>query len=67
MKLAHIGDMIAIPLFLWLVIYFLRKDKLTDEEKVLAIFAGGGLFADLYFVFIEGQSQKTHEIQVQHT
>ena len=52
MKLAHIGDMIAIPLFLWLVIYFLRKDKLTDEEKVLALFAAGGFIADLYFVFI---------------
>ena len=54
MKLARRGDMIAIPLFLWLVIYFLRKDKLTDEEKVLALFAAGGFIADLYFVFIEG-------------
>jgi len=52
MKLARIGDMIAIPLFLWLLIYFLRKDRLSDEETMLAIFAAGGFIADLYFVFI---------------
>ena len=48
------GDMLAIPFFLWLIIYFYRKERLTDEEKILALFAGGGFIADLYFVFIEG-------------
>ena len=48
--------MIAIPLFLWLLIYFLRKDKLTDEEKVLTFFAAGGFIADVFFVFSASSS-----------
>ena len=56
MKVARIGDMIAIPLFLWLLIYFLRKDKLTDEEKVLTFFAAGGFIADVFFVFSASSS-----------
>ena len=43
--------MIAIPFFLLLVIYFYKKPRLTDEEKILALFSFGGLLADLYFVF----------------
>jgi len=51
MNLPKLGDMIAIPFFFWLVIYFYKKEMLTDEEKILAVFCFGGLVADLYFVF----------------
>ena len=51
MKLARLGDILAIPMFLWLILYFLRKEQLTDEEKLLATFAIGGFIADLFFVF----------------
>ena len=52
MNLPRIGDMIAIPLFLWLCIYFYKKKELTDEEKALYLFAIGGLIADTLFVFV---------------
>ena len=52
MNLPRIGDMIAIPLFLWLCIYFFKKETLTDEERVLFLFAIGGLIADTLFVFL---------------
>lgn len=51
MKLARIGDMLAIPFFLWLIVYFYRKEQLTDEEKILFVFVIGGFIADLFFVF----------------
>jgi hypothetical protein len=53
MKLSKIGDCIAIPFFLLLALYFYKKKDKTDEEKILFLFSIGGLFADLYFVFLE--------------
>ena len=52
MQLARLGDLFAIPCFLWLCIYFHRKPILTEEEKLLYIFAATGLVADLMFVFV---------------
>ena len=54
-SLPHLGDILAIPFFLWLVIYFYRKDQveesgLTIEERVLYLFCIGALFADIFFV-----------------
>lgn len=51
MNLPRIGDMIAIPFFLWLIIYFWSKKQLTSEEKILFVFAIGGFIADVYFIF----------------
>ena len=51
MDLPRVGDMIAIPFFLWLVLYFLRKPTRTTEEWILLLFVAGGFVADLYFVF----------------
>jgi hypothetical protein len=48
--LPYIGDMIAIPLFLWLAVYFYKKESKTLEEKGLFAFAVGGLVADILFV-----------------
>ena len=55
-KIPQIGDYIAIPFFLWLVIYFYRKSEkqeLTVEEKVLFLFCCGGLLADLSFILFD--------------
>lgn len=50
--LSRLGDILAIPLFLWLCIYFLKKERLTPEEKGLFLFAVGGLCADIVFVYV---------------
>lgn len=50
MNWPYIGDLIAIPLFAWLVLYFWKKKDKTYEEKVLFAFAIGGLIADILFV-----------------
>lgn len=54
-SLPHLGDMLAIPFFLWLVIYFYRKDQteegLTLEERCLYLFCISGVLIDTYFVF----------------
>jgi hypothetical protein len=55
MNLQLVGDIIAIPFFFWLVLYFYKRYKnsgFTKEEKILALFCLGGLIADLYFVCI---------------
>jgi len=49
--LPRIGDMIAIPFFLWLMYYFYKKNILTFEEKILFLFVTGGFIADIIFVF----------------
>jgi len=53
MSLPHLGDILAIPFFLWLVVYFYRKNQagpLTNEEKILYLFSIGGFIADTFFV-----------------
>ena len=54
MKLSRYGDIVAIPFFFLLVIYFGKKPVLTEEERVLFLFCVGGFLADVYFVFFEG-------------
>ena len=46
----YLGDLVAIPLFAWLVVYFWKKEDKTYEEQALFLFAVGGLIADLLFV-----------------
>jgi hypothetical protein len=53
--LSRVGDLIAIPLFFLLSLYFYKKSKeqlLTTEEKILFLFAVGGFVADVFFVFL---------------
>lgn len=52
MNLPKIGDILAIPFFFLLCIYFYKKNNLTFEEKILYLFVIGGLFADMFFVLI---------------
>ena len=51
LNLPRIGDMIAIPFFLWLMYYFYKKNILTFEERILFLFVTGGFIADIIFVF----------------
>lgn len=53
MKLSRLGDILAIPCFFALILYFLWKESLTEEEKVLFAFSITGFVADIYFVFFE--------------
>jgi TRAP-type uncharacterized transport system fused permease subunit len=55
MKAPLIGDLLAIPMFLWLTFYFWNKSKerdLTHQEMIFLAFAVIGFFADIYFVFV---------------
>ncbi len=47
--LPRAADFLAIPFWIMLLAYFLRKPELTPEEKVLTAFAGTGLAADIVF------------------
>jgi hypothetical protein len=48
-RLVHLGDILAIPFFLALVIYFYRIEYKTRTESILFLFSIGGLLADLIF------------------
>ena len=51
MNLVHYADMLAIPLFLLLIIYFYRKNNRTFIENILLLFAVSGLALDTYFTY----------------
>lgn len=50
-RLASYGDGIAIIGFLMLVYYFYKKEKRTQLENLLFIFAITGLIVDTYLTF----------------
>ena len=50
-KLTHIGDMLAIPLFLLLTVYFYMKNNRTFIENILLLFAVSGFVLDTYFSY----------------
>lgn len=50
-RLVHLGDILAIPFFLALVIYFYRIEYKTRFEMILFLFSIGGLIADTFFTF----------------
>jgi hypothetical protein len=49
--LPRLGDLLAIPFFLLLAVYFLKKgvSRLTSVELVLFLFGVTGFVADIYF------------------
>jgi hypothetical protein len=53
----HIGDILAIPFFFLLAVYFLNKKKKTQFEWLLLGFSISGLFADIWFTFMYAQKQ----------
>jgi hypothetical protein len=51
-KLAHYGDLLAIPFFILILIYFSQKEHKTLVEKLIMLFIALTLVADLLFSFI---------------
>ncbi len=51
-QLPHIGDVLAIPFFFLLVIYFYNIKQKTPFEYILFLFVITGLFADIYFTYM---------------
>ena len=49
--LSHAGDIAAIPMFGWAIVYFYRKKHKTLEEKILMVLAVFGILVDLFFTF----------------
>ncbi len=50
--ISHIGDIIAIPFFILLVIYFYNIHNRDNIENVILIFSVGALFADILFTYL---------------
>ena len=51
MNIVHYADILAIPLFLLLTIYFYRKHNRTFIENILLLFAVSGFVLDTYFSY----------------
>jgi len=51
MNIVHYADILAIPLFLLLTVYFYRKNNRTFIENILLLFAVSGFVLDTYFSF----------------
>jgi hypothetical protein len=48
-ELVHIGDILAIPFFILLSYYFIKKKNKTILEYILLIFSLCGVVADIMF------------------
>ena len=46
-----LADVLAIPMFLLMVIYFMNKKDRTNVENVLYLFGICGLLIDSYFTY----------------
>lgn len=51
MNIVHYADIVAIPLFLLLTVYFYKKSNRTFIENILLLFAISGLVLDTYFSY----------------
>jgi hypothetical protein len=51
-EISHIGDILAIPFFLWLSVYFYQINKKTATEWALMAFAISGFILDLLFTYL---------------
>ena len=51
-KLSHYGDMLAIPFFIGLSIYFIRIEEKTVAEYILLLFSISGAVLDSVFTYI---------------
>jgi hypothetical protein len=60
-KLTHIGDMLAVPFFILLVIYFYNIKNKTPFEWLLFLFSLSCFFIDVTFsyFYILGKKTKT--------
>ncbi len=57
-NMSHIGDILAIPFFLLLIIYFYQKKTPTQLEQLFLLFAIAGFALDSYFTYIYFYTKK---------
>jgi hypothetical protein len=51
-NISHIGDIIAIPFFILIVVYFYSIHNRDNIENLILIFSVGALFADILFTYL---------------
>ena len=51
-NLSHYGDILAIPFFGLLIIYFYWIENKTTLEYVLFLFSIGGFIMDIYYTYV---------------
>ena len=51
-NLSSYGDILAIPFFLLLTIYFYNIERRSFTENILLLFSIGGLVADILFTIL---------------
>lgn len=51
-KISHIGDILAIPFFALLCIYFYRIENKTQLEYILFSFSISGFILDILFTYL---------------
>ena len=56
-NISHYGDILAIPFFLALSIYFHKIENKTFFEYILYIFSISGFLLDLYFTYLFYQNK----------
>lgn len=50
-NLSHYADILAIPFFLALILYFYNKKNKTNFEYILFFFAISGFILDIFFTY----------------
>jgi hypothetical protein len=51
-NISHIGDVLAIPFFALLCLYFYRIENKTPLEYILFLFSIGGFILDILFTYL---------------
>lgn len=57
LQFPQIGDLLAIPFFFLLALYFYRKPHKTQFEMLLFLFAITGFVADISFTYMWSKPQ----------
>jgi len=51
-NLSHYGDILAIPFFLLLTIYFYNLEEKTTMEYIFLFFSGSGFVLDILYTYL---------------
>jgi hypothetical protein len=51
-NISHVGDILAIPFFALLCLYFYRIENKTSMEYILLLFSVGGFVLDILFTYL---------------
>jgi hypothetical protein len=60
-NLSHYADILAIPFFAWLSIYFYNLEKKTILENILFLFSVAGFVLDIVYSYIFLYIQKRQQ------